>query len=130
MNTRNIACMMAAIFLGAGLTASATHAFAASPGTVVVTVNRIDPVLQRRVSFADLNLAVSPDRAILKGRISRTAGELCFDLNGYDFESKCRTQAVHSTDGQFAAAVARAERKTAGLPSVPAESISMVIIAR
>ena len=130
MNTRNIACITAAVFVGAGLTTSATHAWAASPRTIVVAAKRIDPALQRRVSFADLNLAVRPDRAILKGRIWRTAGKLCFDLNGYEDGSECRTLAVHSTRRQFAAAVSRAERQMAGLPVGPAINISMAITAR
>ena len=57
MNSRNIACMAGALFIGACLTANATSAFARSPGAVVVNVKRIDPALQRTVSYADLNLA-------------------------------------------------------------------------
>lgn len=130
MNTRNIACIAAAVFIGGSLTASATHAFAASPSEVLVQAQRLDPLLQRRVSYADLNLAVRPDRTILRQRITRTAGKLCFDLNGDGDVSECRTFAVDSTRGQFAAAVARAERRMAGLPVGPAVSISIVISAR
>ena len=130
MNTRNIACMTAAVFVGGGLTVSATHAFAASPTSIVVAAKPIDPALQRRIAFADLNLAVRPDQTVLKRRIWRTAGELCLDLNGYLNDSQCRRFAFNSTRGQFAAAVARAKRKVAGLPIGPAVNISMVITAR
>lgn len=130
MNTRKIACITAAVFVGGGLTASATHVFAASPTTIVVAAKPVDPALQRRVSFADLNLAVRPDQAILKRRIWATAGGLCLDLNGPEDASVCRRFAVNSTRGQFAAAVHRAERVTAGLPVGPAASISMAITGR
>jgi UrcA family protein len=122
--------MVAAGFIGIGLTASATHAFAQPPQGVVVEGKRIDPELQRRVSYADLNLAQKTDQRTLRGRIFRTAGDLCFDLNGYDNYDSCRSDAVHSTDDQFAAAVARAQRQMAGLPVGPAVAISMVIGSR
>jgi UrcA family protein len=130
MNTRNTACIAAAIFVGVGLTATATHALGAPPRTIVVAAKHIDPMLQRRVSFADLNLAVRSQRSVLRGRIWRTAGELCFDLSGIEDGSDCRMFAVRSTHRQFAAAVARAERKMAGLPVGPAVAISMVITSR
>ena len=130
MNTRNIACIAAAIFIGGSLTAGASNAFAASPSEVLVQTKRFDPLLQRRVSYADLDLAVRPDRTILRQRITRTARELCIDLNADGDISECRTSAVDSTRGQFAVAVARAERMMAGLPVGPAVSISMVISAR
>ena len=56
MNTSKIACMFAAGLLGLGLTAAASGADAKRPGDVTVTAT--DPALQRRVSYADLNLAV------------------------------------------------------------------------
>jgi UrcA family protein len=130
MNSRKIACVAAAVFIGTCLTANATNAFAAPPGTVVIEGKRIDLSLQRRVSYADLNVAMTPDQQVLKRRISRTAGDLCFDLNGYYDEPQCRKNAVHSTDDQFAAAVDRAERLMAGMPVGPAVAISMVIGAR
>jgi len=48
MDNRKLACMVAAGFLGATLTAGATNAFA-GPGDVVVEGTRIDPELQRKV---------------------------------------------------------------------------------
>lgn len=130
MNSRKIACMTAAVFSGACLTANATDAFAIPPGIVVIEGKRIDPSLQRRVSYADLNIAMKPDQRVLQRRISRTAGDLCFNLNGYDYQPQCWKDAIHSTDEQFAAAVHRAERRMAGLAVGPAVTISMVIGAR
>ena len=130
MDSRKIACMVAAGFIGIGLTASATHAFAQPPQRVIVEGKRIDPELQRRVSYGDLNLAYRADQRTLKGRIVTTAGNLCFDLNGLNEYDSCRSDAVHSTDGQFAAAVDRAQRQMAGLPVGPAVAISMVIGGR
>ena len=130
MNSRNIACMAGALFIGACLTISATGALARSPGAVVVNAKRIDPALQRTVSYADLNLAQKPDRGALKRRIFQTAGVLCLDLNPVRDPSECVIDALYSTDAQVAAAIDRAERMAAGIPVGPAVAISMVITAR
>ena len=130
MESRKIVCMTAALLVGGSLTMGATHAGAGPTRTVVVEGKRIDPSLQRRVSFADLNLAAKADQRTLKSRIVRTAGRLCFDLNGYDYRPDCQKDAVHSTDAQFAAAVVRAERELAGLPSGPGVAISIMIGTR
>jgi UrcA family protein len=130
MNSRNIACMAGALFIGACLTISATGAFAGSRGAVVVKAERIDPGLQRTVSYTDLNLSQKPGRQTLKRRIFQTAGELCLNLNPFRDPSECQIDAVHSADAQVAAAIARAERKMATLPVGPAVSISMILTAR
>lgn len=127
MEARNIACVFAAGFIGVGLTASATHAFARPPREAVVVAPRIDPELQRRVSYADLNLAYAGDQKQLKGRIWRTAGSLCFDLNGNNETADCTAFAVHSTDDQVARAIQRAKDQMAGLPVGPAIAISMAM---
>lgn len=125
---RNIACVAAAAFVGLGLTAAATQALAQSPqAPVVVEGKRIDPELQRKVSYADLNLAIPQDERRLKGRIWRTASGLCFALNGLYESGRCTRFAVASTDDQVEAAVDRAKRKMAGLPVGPAIAIAMVI---
>lgn len=129
MDTRKIACIVAAGFIGVGLTASATHAFA-QPPDAVVKGERLDPETQRVVSYKDLNLAFRPDQKTLDGRIYKTANDLCFDLNGLDGLSGCRDDAVHSTDDQVARAIERAKRQMAGLPAGPAVAISMVIGSR
>lgn len=126
MQARNIACVVAAGFVGLGLTASATHAFA-RPNNVIVRAERVDPSLQRKVSYAGLNLAYSRDQRRLKGRIWVTASRLCLDLNGAGDTDECTFSAVHSTDSQVTAAIDRAERRTAGLPVGPAVAISMSI---
>lgn len=126
MEARTIGCIIAAGFVGVGLTASATHAFA-QPPNVTVQAERIDPALQRRVSYADLNLVDRRDQGRLRGRIWQTADQLCFDLNGNLDTSDCTSFAIHSTDTQVAAAIDRAKRQMAGLPVGPAIAISMVI---
>lgn len=127
MEKRNVACLTAAALLGAALTAGATQALAAPPlGDVVIKADRFDPELQRRVSYADLNLATKQGRHILDGRIFRTASNLCWELNGFDTD-KCTDEAIESTDDQVALAVQRAKRRLAGLPVGPAVAITMVI---
>jgi UrcA family protein len=130
MDSRKIACMAAAGFIGVSLTASATHAFAKPPREATVEAPRFDPVTQRAVSYKDLNLALRADQKTLNGRIWRTAGNLCFDLNGFEGQSGCTRDAVHSTDGQVAIAIQRAKLQMAGLPVGPAVAISMVVGAR
>jgi UrcA family protein len=129
MDSRKIVCITAAGFVGLGLVSAATSA-AAKPRDVVVTGKRIDPELQRRVSYADLNLALRPDQRVLNGRIFTTAHQLCWDVNGFDADQDCTYDAVDSTDDQVAAAIDRAQRKMAGLPVGPAVAISMVVGAR
>jgi UrcA family protein len=131
MDTCKTACLFAAIFIGAGITAAAADAKPAR-SDVTVEARRFDPETQRVVSYADLNLAFRPDQKVLGGRISRTAGKLCNDL-GYiwlpDY-SGCRSEAIHSTDDQVAAAITRAKMKMAGRSVGPAVAISMVVGAR
>ena len=125
MEGRSIAGLISAGFLGVGLTAAATGAEAKSPRTIVVEA--VNPDLQRRVSYADLDLTVKPDQKLLKHRISTTAEDLCFDLNGSPYAGSCHSDALASTRDQVAAAIYRAERKMAGYAVGPAIAISMVI---
>jgi UrcA family protein len=125
MQKRTIPCLIAAGFLGVTLTLGAS-ALAAQPPEVVVKGKKIDPTLQRVVSYNDLNLTDRSDRNVLNRRIRVTADNLCFDINGFDSQD-CTWLAVRSTDDQVAAAVARAHQKMAGLPVGPAVQISMVI---
>ena len=129
METRKTACIAAAAFVGLGLVSAATSA-GAKPREVVVSAKRIDPELQRRVSYSDLNLAFRSDQRTFSSRIRHTADELCFDLNGNENNFRCTKDAVRSTDDQVAAAIDRAKRRMAGLPVGPAVAISMVIGAR
>lgn len=130
MHSRKVASIVAAGFIGAGLAASATSVSAQPPGNVIVEGKRIvDPSLQRRVSYADLNLAYPAGQKVLRSRITRTADSICWDNNSGDL-TECVNYAVRSTDDQFAAAVYRAQRQMAGLPVGPAVAISMVIGAR
>ena len=126
MDSRNIACGVAAVFIGAALAASSTHALADQREPVVVSAPKA-PELQRRVSYADLNLAAAPAQRVLRHRIFQTSGDLCFDLNG-DFQfDTCRDGAIRSTDGQVAAAIDRARRQMAGLPVGPAVTIAVAV---
>jgi UrcA family protein len=128
MDNRNIACAVAAVVVGAGLIASASSS-SARPHDVTV-VAKHDPSLERRVSYADLNLAYRPGQQILKARIVRTADQLCFDLNGPVDDHTCPDFAVRSTRTQVAAAIERAKRRMAGLPVGPAIAISMATSAQ
>ena len=125
MDSRKIACMVAASFLGTTLTAGASDALA-GPRDVLVQGSRIDPELQRTVSYSDLNLAERFGQKALKARIYRTASSLCSDLNP-SFDGGCTLNAVRSTDDQVEQAVDRAKRQMAGLSVGPAIAISMVI---
>ena len=126
MDNRKFACMAAAAFLGVTLTAGATNALAA-PRDIVVKGERVDPELQRTVSYRDLNLAERPGQRTLKGRIYRTASSLCFDLNGPYAADGCTRDAVQSTDDQVAQAIDRAKRQMAGLSVGPPILIAMVL---
>ncbi|WP_338502010.1 UrcA family protein [Sphingomonas kaistensis] len=131
MESRKFACLTAAIAFGLSLVGIAGAAAASGPlQDVVVKGERIDPDLQRRVSYADLNLAFRPGQKILASRIRSTANGLCWDLNGPYSTDRCTIDAIDSTKGQVAAAVERAKRQMAGLPVGPAVAISMVIGAR
>ena len=127
MENRKIACLFAASFIGVGLTAAATDVPARSPRTIVV--QGVDPELQRRVGYTDLNLAKKSGRRALHVRISYTASDLCHDINGFD-DGTCYDFAVESTRDQVKAAIARAERQMAGLAVGPPIAISMVIAVR
>jgi hypothetical protein len=129
MDSRKLACIFAAGFVGVGLVSAATSALA-KPREVVVVGKRIDPELQRPVSYADLNRALRPHRKVFDGRITTTASQLCWDVNGFDADQDCTDGAVGSTDDQVAAAIDGAQREMAGLPVGPAVAISMVIGAR
>lgn len=128
MDTRKIACLVAASFLGLGVTAAATGAHA-KPRSADITVTAVDPALQRRVSYADLNLAYKSGQRALHYRISYTAGALCLDINGWD-DGSCKTFAINSTRDQVAQAIARAKRQMAGLAVGPPIAIGMVIAVR
>jgi UrcA family protein len=129
MNSRKLACLVAAGFLGAGLVSAATQSHAAPRPDATIEGKSIDPALQRTVSYKDLNLAFQPDQRRLDRRIWRTASTLCVEINGF-FDNGCTTYAVHSTDDQVAAAIQRAKLRMAGLPAGPAVAISMVIGAQ
>ena len=117
--------MAAAAFLGVTLVAGATNAIAA-PRDIVVKGERVDPELQRKVFYNDLNLAERTGQKMLKARIYTTANDLCYDLNG-PFAEPCATDAVRSTHGQVAEAIYRAKRQMAGLSVGPPVAIAMVI---
>jgi UrcA family protein len=125
MQKQKVACMTAAGFLGILLaTATATPAF--SQSRVVVEAPRVDPALQRKVPYHDLNLAQSRDQRLLRNRIYQTAQSLCFDINLLR-EETCPSNAVRSTSGQVKAAIQRAELRMAGKPAGPDVAITMAI---
>jgi UrcA family protein len=131
MNGRNFAALLAAGFIGLGLTAAVADAKPPT-GDVVVEGKRFDPETQRIVRYGDLNLAFRPDQKLLMRRISTTARSLCSDLGHVEFYESwhCANDAVDSTDDQVAAAISRAKDKLAGRPVGPAIAISMVIGTR
>lgn len=125
IHKQKVVCMTAAGFLGILLTTAAVSpAFGQS--RVVIEAPRIDPTLQRRVYYGDLNLATSRHQRVLKNRIFVTAKELCFDVNLVK-EETCPTNAVRSTTGQVAAAIERAELRMAGRRAGPDVAITMAI---
>lgn len=130
MESRKIVCLIAAIGMGVSMLGAATIAEGKPAQDVVVKGKAIDPELQRAVSYADLNLAFRPGQKILASRINRTANSLCWELNPFLGQETCRYDAVRSTDQQVAAAIERAKRRMAGLPTGPAVAISMVIGGR
>src|SRR5690349_16186251 len=112
MNSRSIASLCAAGFVAVALVASASGAKAYRPNgdlAVKASPHRLDT--ERRVSFADLNLAYRPGQRVLQGRIWRTANDLCDDLNGPYGTQECVTFALDSTHDQVAAAIERAQRQ-------------------
>jgi len=126
IHKRKLASMAAAGFLGILLTtATPSPAFSQSRG-VVVEAPRVDPALQRKVYYHDLNLAQSRDQRLLRNRIYQTAQSLCFDINLVR-EGDCPSSAVQSTSGQVKAAIGRAELRMAGLPAGPDVAITMAI---
>jgi UrcA family protein len=127
MNSRKTACLFTAIAMGVSLIGIASASAAPPLQNVVIEAERIDPSLQRRVSYRDLNLAFAPGQRTLKKRILHTASGLCWDLNGRYGVDQCTDYAVRSTDEQVAQAITRAKRQMAGLPVGPAIAISMVI---
>lgn len=132
MERQKIACLSAAIVLGLGSIGIAGIATARPLQTpdVVVKGERIDPELQRKVLYSDLNLAFKPGRRVLRSRIFNTASNLCWDLNGDFAHGECTEGAVRSTDLQVAQAIHRAKQQMAGLPVGPAVAISMVVGVR
>jgi UrcA family protein len=126
MDNRKLACITAVGFIAVGLSTTAI----AKPPAVVVEGKRFNPITQRLVSYADLNLAYQADQRTLNHRISSTADGLCYDLGYYVGDLVCTHDAIHSTDAQVAAAIARAQARMAGLTVGPAIAITMVGGAR
>ena len=130
MNARNFACFIAAGFISATLTVSATHAFG-NPRDVVVSGKRFNPETQRIVSYRDLDLTVIHDQKTLRHRISYAADDLCGVINSLpDMQTTCERDAIYGTRDQVAAAIERAQLKLAGKPFGPAIAISLVIGSR
>lgn len=131
MDKRKLSCVAAAGFIGIMLVAATTSTpVFAGQRDVVVTAERIDPALQRRVAYRDLNLAFPAAQKTLKGRISRTASSLCFEINdGNDEFGECKSYAIRGTRPQVAAAIERAKMRMAGKEVAPDIAISMVIMA-
>jgi UrcA family protein len=130
MDSRKVACLIAAGFIGLGMVGAATQSTAAPQPDVTIKGKSIAPATQRTVYYGDLNLAFRPAQTVLKSRIRNTASDLCWDLNGFNDLDVCTHGAIRSTDDQVAAAIERAQRKMAGLPVGPAVAISMVLGGR
>ena len=135
MFTRKVATMAAAGFIGTLLVTAAVQAAEAKRrNNVTVTAERFDPVTQRRVSYADLNIAERPGQKELRGRIHNAANDICGPALGYDLGDSlqriCVNKAVGSTRGQVRIAIQRAKMQLAGLPVGPAVAISMSLSGR
>ena len=128
MNGRNVACLFASGLVGSLLFA-ATATAAPGQRPVVIEAPRVDPALQRRVTYGDLNLAFSKDQKVLRRRISQTADGLCYELNGIDGSRECYTFAIRSTKDQVQAAIVRAEMRMAGRATGPDVAIAMALSA-
>lgn len=130
MESRKYVCLTAAAAMGLSLVGAAGVAAAGPLQGVVVRGERIDPSLQRKVSYSDLNLAFRPGQKALAARIYNTANNLCWELNGEYYLRTCTQDAIASTDQQVSEAIKRAKRQMAGLPVGPAVAISMVVGGR
>ena len=133
MEVRKLACIAAAGFIGTmvvtAATSSSAYAKSNSNKPVVVTGERIDPSLQRRVSYRDLNLVIPAAQKELRKRISYTANDLCSDLNNeFDATRTCYSFAVKGTRPQVEAAIERAQLRMAGRSVGPDLAITMVIM--
>lgn len=133
MTARGMACMIAAGFVGVLLTTAATDAVAKGRVQRTVVVEGpapVDPALQRKVAYGDLNLAFRPQRQIFRARISRAAIDVCGAINEMqDDADKCYDFAVHSTDNQVLQAIGRAKQRMAGAAVGPDTLITMVAAA-
>lgn len=132
MDVRKLSCIVAAGFIGTMVVSAATsspvYAKAKSEKPLVIVGERVDPALQRRVSYRDLNLVFPAAQTELRKRISHTAADLCYDLNdGSDPDRECYNFAVRGTRPQVADAIARAKLRMAGKPVGPDLAIAMVI---
>ena len=61
----------------ATLMGAAAPAFAGEPSTLVVQGSRVLSDNQRAVSYADLQLASSQDRAVLRNRVAMAIADMC-----------------------------------------------------
>ena len=126
MVSRKSICILAASFLGLSLASIGSNS-SAMPREVVIEGQRI-PILQRRVSYTDLDLTVRADQRAIDRRILRTAKNICIDLNGVQEDRTCIREAVHSTDDQVTAAIERAQRTLAGDPARPAAGTMLFVL--
>ena len=129
MNGRNVACLFASGLLGSLLFAATATPAIGPRQEVVIEAPRVDPALQRRVTYGDLNLAFAKDQKTLRRRISHTADDLCYELNGIDGSRECFTFAIRSTKDQVKAAIVRAEMRMAGRVTGPDVAITMALSA-
>ena len=125
------AVSLASLMAVSAATSSAAHVKPDQFSPVVVTGARIDPALQRQISYVDLNLNLPAAQKLLRWRISRTAANLCFEINNdFDPDSECRKFAIRGTRPQVTAAIERAKLRIAGKAVGPDLAISMAIMGR
>jgi UrcA family protein len=110
------------LLIGAGLAVSVGGiGFQASPAfaknSVVVTAPDRATLVQRRISYADLNLASSTGERSLNRRVDGAVSSLCDEASGYDrtplspalrWRGKCVSTAHDQARPQIASAVQRA----------------------
>lgn len=130
MDNCNIARAAVAAFLGTTLVTPAAQS-QPRQREVEVTGCHLDPVAQRVVFYADLNLAYDSAVHELDARIHNAAYDICGPALGYWRGEvgalNCVEVAEEGTDNQVILAIDRAKQKMAGIESGPPVVISMGI---
>jgi len=125
------------VSLSAGIAFGAVATFplqAATPRTLVGTVER-QHVVERRIDYADLNLAAAPGQRNLHQRISHAVTSLCKEAvsnstnTSFDYRD-CESEAWRSARPQVSLAVQRAHEIAATGSSAIGVAVITVALSR